>query len=52
MNQAQAIELYQPLLHRIAYNIVRCKADAEDIVQETFLKWLSMESEKSRNTKA
>ena len=52
MNQAQAIELYQPLPHRIAYNIVRCKADAEDIVQETFLKWLSMESEKIRNTKA
>lgn len=52
MNPSQAIALYQPLLERIAYNLVRCRADAEDIVQETFLKWLSMESEKIRNTKA
>lgn len=52
MNPAQAIALYQPTLHRIAYNLVRCKADAEDIVQETFLKWLSAESDKIQNTKA
>jgi len=52
MNQAQAIALYQPTLHRIAYNLVRSKADAEDIVQETFLKWLSAESDKIQNTKA
>jgi len=52
MNQAQTIALYQPLLHTIAYNIVRCKADAEDIVQETFLKWLSIDQEKIGNTKA
>ncbi len=52
MNQAQAIQLYQPTLQRIAYNLVRCKADAEDIVQETFLKWLSIESDKIKNTKA
>ena len=52
MNQAQTISLYQPLLQAIAYNIVRCKADAEDIVQETFLKWLNAEQEKIRNTKA
>lgn len=52
MNQAQAIILYQPTLQRIAYNLVRCKADAEDIVQETFLKWLTLESEKIQNTKA
>ena len=52
MNQAQAITLYQPTLQRIAYNLVRCKADAEDIVQETFLKWLSIESDKIQNTKA
>ena len=52
MNQAQTIQLYQPTLQRIAYNLVRCKADAEDIVQETFLKWLSIKSEKIQNTKA
>ncbi len=52
MNQAQAITLYQPTLQSIAYNLVRSKADAEDIVQETFLKWLSIDSEKIQNTKA
>lgn len=52
MNPAQTIALYQPTLQRIAYNLVRCKADAEDIVQETFLKWLSTESGKIENTRA
>ncbi len=52
MNQAQTIALYQPLLQSIAYNLVRCKQDAEDIVQETFLKWLNAEQEKIQNTKA
>ena len=52
MNQAQTILLYQPTLQRIACNLVRCKADAEDIVQETFLKWLSIEKDKIQNTKA
>jgi RNA polymerase sigma factor (sigma-70 family) len=52
MNQAQTISLYQPMLQSIAYNLVRCKADAEDIVQETFLKWLSIDQQKIQNTKA
>lgn len=52
MNHAQAIALYQPLLHQIAYNLLRCKADAEDIVQDTFLKWLSVDQAKIENTKA
>ena len=52
MNQSQTIQLYQPTLQAIAYNLVRCKADAEDIVQETFLKWLSIDTEKIQNTKA
>jgi RNA polymerase sigma-70 factor (ECF subfamily) len=52
MNNAQTIALYQPLLHAIAYNLVRCKHDAEDIVQETFIKWLSIDQEKIQNTKA
>ena len=52
MNQSQAIQLYQPTLKSIAYNIVRSRADADDIVQETFLKWLSIDSDKIQNTKA
>lgn len=52
MNQAHAIALYQPLLHQIAYNLLRCKADAEDIVQDTFVKWLTIDQSKVENTKA
>jgi RNA polymerase sigma factor (sigma-70 family) len=52
MNPTQTITLYQPLLHTIAYNLVRCKQDAEDIVQETFVKWLSIDQQKIENTKA
>jgi len=52
MTQAQTITLYQPLLHTIAYNLVRCKEDAEDIVQETFVKWLTIDQKKIENTKA
>ena len=52
MNPSQAIQLYQPTLRSIAYNLVRSHADADDIVQETFLKWLSIDSDKIQNTKA
>ena len=52
LNQAQTISLYQPLLHSVAFKILKCKADAEDIVQDTFIKWLSTEQEKIQNTKA
>ena len=52
MTQAQTITLYHPILHSIAYRIVKCRQDAEDIVQDTFLKWLSVEKEKIENTKA
>jgi len=52
MTQAQTISLYQPMLHTIAYNLVRCKEDAEDIVQETFAKWLTIDQQKIENTKA
>ena len=52
MSQDQDIAHYQPLLHAIAYKIVRCKADAEDIVQETFLKWLTLGPGRVENTKA
>lgn len=32
--------------------MLRCKADAQDVVQETFIKWLSVEQESIKNTKA
>jgi RNA polymerase sigma-70 factor (ECF subfamily) len=40
------------MLQSIAYNLVRCKADAEDIVQEVFLKWMTLDTNKVENTKA
>lgn len=40
------------MLQGIAMKMLRCKADAEDVVQETFIKWLTQEQEKIRNTKA
>jgi RNA polymerase sigma-70 factor (ECF subfamily) len=52
LDQSQIIAYYQPTLHAIAMRILRCKADAEDIVQETFIKWLNVEQEKIKNTKA
>jgi RNA polymerase sigma factor (sigma-70 family) len=52
VSPTQTIQLYHPILHSVAYNIVRCKQDAEDIVQDTFLKWLSIDRSKIQNTKA
>jgi RNA polymerase sigma factor (sigma-70 family) len=52
LNHSEAIALYQPTLQAIAMKMLRCKADADDIVQETFIKWLNTEQEKIKNTKA
>ncbi|ELR72114.1 RNA polymerase ECF-type sigma factor [Fulvivirga imtechensis AK7] len=52
MNREQAIALYQPILQQIAMKMVGSLADAEDIVQDTFLKWLTIGGEKIENTKA
>ncbi|UII29283.1 sigma-70 family RNA polymerase sigma factor [Fulvivirga maritima] len=52
MNTNQTIALYQPVLQQIALKMVGSIADAEDIVQDTFLKWLTVNHEKIENTKA
>ncbi|MTI20500.1 sigma-70 family RNA polymerase sigma factor [Fulvivirga sp. RKSG066] len=52
MNQSQTIALYQPLLQSIAYKMVGSLADAEDIVQDTLMKWLTIDTKKINNTKA
>jgi RNA polymerase sigma factor (sigma-70 family) len=52
LTQDQTISFYQPTLQAIAMRMLHCKADAEDVVQETFIKWLSQEQEKINNTKA
>ena len=52
MSPEQDFLRYQPMLETLAFNIVRCRADAQDIVQETVLKWLSSGPKKIENTKA
>ncbi|MDF9799526.1 RNA polymerase sigma factor (sigma-70 family) [Catalinimonas alkaloidigena] len=52
MSQTQTISLYQPLLYAIALRMVGSLQDAEDIVQDTFMKWLTIDQEKIENTKA
>lgn len=52
MSPEQHFMRYQPMLEAIAFNMVRCKADAQDIVQETVLKWLSAGPKKIEDTKA
>ena len=43
MNTSEEIFTYHPLLRSIALRIVGSIEDAEDIVQDTFEKWLSID---------
>jgi RNA polymerase sigma factor (sigma-70 family) len=52
VKQEEIIAQYQPLLQNIASNILRSTEDAKDVVQDTFLKWLSVDHTKIENTKA
>ncbi|MGZ5281094.1 MAG: sigma-70 family RNA polymerase sigma factor [Bacteroidia bacterium] len=52
MNNEQIIQTYGPMLQAIALKMLKCRADAEDLVQDTFVKWLSVDQEKVQNTKA
>lgn len=52
MNPAEAIKLYHPFLFTIAYKIVGTTMDAEDVVQNTYLNWLSTDTEKVDNPKS
>jgi len=38
LDVAALVAAYSPLLYRIAFSVVRSRADAEDIVQETFVR--------------
>lgn len=52
LTTSQTIAAYHPLLSHIALRMVGSLADAEDIVQDTFMKWLSIDHRKIQNTKA
>ena len=43
---------YKSLLFSMAYNMLGHVAAAEDIVQDTFLKWMEIQADDVRNTKA
>lgn len=40
------------MLEEIAFRLLRCKADAEDVVHETFVRWMETNQQKISNTKA
>ncbi len=52
MNDDRVISMYQPLLVSIAYKMVNNLMDAEDIVQDTLLKFLSSNRQNIQNIKA
>ncbi len=52
MEASQTIALYQPTLQAIALKMLGCMADAEDMVQDTFLKWLSVDHDSIENNKS
>ena len=52
MNTPEDIFSYHPLLRSIALRIVGSIEDAEDIVQDTFEKWLSIDRKDIKNTQA
>jgi RNA polymerase sigma-70 factor (ECF subfamily) len=40
------------MLEEIAFRLLKCKADAEDVVHETFVRWMETNQQKISNTKA
>lgn len=45
MKQEDIVQTYRPLLFSIAYNMLGSVMDAEDCVQETFLRWYAASSD-------
>jgi RNA polymerase sigma factor (sigma-70 family) len=52
LTPSQTIALYRPPLYSLALKLVGSIQDAEDIIQETFLNWLTVDQSKIKNTKA
>src|SRR6516164_2516909 len=50
--QAEAFEHYRVLLFSIAYRMTGCASDAEDLVQETYLRYQAIDSEEIVSLKA
>src|SRR5215470_10963539 len=52
MNQLDLFTEYRGLLFSVAYNMLGIVEDAEDILQETYLKWSALKSEEIKNHRA
>jgi RNA polymerase sigma factor (sigma-70 family) len=52
MSEAQTIAMYQPMLVSVAYRMVKNLMDAEDIVQDTLLRFYSQQKREVENLKA
>lgn len=52
MESSEAFDRYRPLLFSIAYRMLSSVMDAEDMVQETFLRWQLAAAENVQSTKA
>jgi RNA polymerase sigma-70 factor (ECF subfamily) len=52
MGSAQVFEQYRPLLFTIAYEITGTVTDAEDAVQDTYLRWTAVEDDAVANARA
>ncbi len=52
MNTAETILTYRPFLISIAYKMLGSIEDAQDVVHDTFLKWLGLDHSKIENTKS
>ncbi|HVU56559.1 MAG TPA: sigma-70 family RNA polymerase sigma factor [Puia sp.] len=51
-NKTEIFLEYKNLLFSIAYNMLSSIHQAEDIVQDTYLKWMAIETDKVQHTKA
>ena len=52
MNQLDLFTEYRGLLFSVAYNMLGIVEDAEDILQEAYLKWSALKSEEIKNHRA
>ncbi|MAM10260.1 MAG: RNA polymerase sigma factor SigJ [Rhizobiaceae bacterium] len=49
---AERFEPFRPLMRRIAYRMLGSHADAEDMVQEAFIRWMSVDHDAVRSDEA
>jgi len=52
MNQLEVFNQHRPLLFAIAYRMLSSSIEAEDMVQETFIRWQQASKERIQSTKA